>query len=480
MANYNVNWSSEGETPSVPGKTEILVAQKAIDDTSTSITLTGKGLPNYGEIQQENFIHLMENFASQFPPSNPTIGQLWYNTLESILYLRVDPDLVTDQPKYYAQSPAAWVQVWPHATTAAGLYEYSLLASHINRVIGTPTTYGTNADPALNHYGWGQTDLVPLYWDKSTLAPGFSSTVYPAAFDNNSWVILLARLRKALRHIDVDVEGLEGLVSPVGFISDGRPIDGGNALSNQFNDNPVATNLADYSAGFGQTGILGLQLNYVQTLAAVDTLVTKRFRRAAISTVTNKILGVTRTSPWTSTITHQQSITFASADAAAAYFNSGGALQFKWYHTPTTADAINTSWQSFLASQTNMIWDYTGFRRGDTYEPVLNGVTEQTTGFFDLTSTPTPILRRERGGHLYQAPAVITDGGIEISTWVTTGTGGVLELHFNVSFVEGAAVGETIQGTTISEVWGLKASGLNVNSPILAQPVGASAGTFGS
>ena len=35
-------------------------------DQSTSLKLVGKNYAGYGEIQNENFIHLLENFSSNF------------------------------------------------------------------------------------------------------------------------------------------------------------------------------------------------------------------------------------------------------------------------------------------------------------------------------------------------------------------------------------------------------------------------------
>ena len=48
--------------------------------TSTSLLLHGKGVPNYGERISENFVQLLENFASPIEPINPINGQLWYDT----------------------------------------------------------------------------------------------------------------------------------------------------------------------------------------------------------------------------------------------------------------------------------------------------------------------------------------------------------------------------------------------------------------
>lgn len=51
-----------------------------INTVDTSLSLVGKGYPNYGQKIAENFLHLLENFASALPPENPIEGQLWYDT----------------------------------------------------------------------------------------------------------------------------------------------------------------------------------------------------------------------------------------------------------------------------------------------------------------------------------------------------------------------------------------------------------------
>ena len=50
------------------------------DNTATSIILIGKQVTNYGELQNENFVHIMENFSSTIDPPQPLGGQLWWNS----------------------------------------------------------------------------------------------------------------------------------------------------------------------------------------------------------------------------------------------------------------------------------------------------------------------------------------------------------------------------------------------------------------
>lgn len=51
-----------------------------INAVDTSINLVGRGYPNYSQKTAENFLHLLENFASPTSPQNPIEGQLWYDT----------------------------------------------------------------------------------------------------------------------------------------------------------------------------------------------------------------------------------------------------------------------------------------------------------------------------------------------------------------------------------------------------------------
>ena len=49
-------------------------------DQSTSLKLVGKNYAGYGEIQNENFVHLLENFSSANQPASPLSGQIWFDS----------------------------------------------------------------------------------------------------------------------------------------------------------------------------------------------------------------------------------------------------------------------------------------------------------------------------------------------------------------------------------------------------------------
>jgi hypothetical protein len=59
--------------------TAIIVLDGTKDTTSTSLTLFGRLVQNYGDQTNENFVHLLENFALDSSPANPIKGQLWYD-----------------------------------------------------------------------------------------------------------------------------------------------------------------------------------------------------------------------------------------------------------------------------------------------------------------------------------------------------------------------------------------------------------------
>ena len=76
---YTIDYSDSGKSP--------IVVNDGTVDTSTSLSLIGKNYTNFGEVLNENQLHLLENFASGSAPNNPTEGQLWYDTTNSKLML---------------------------------------------------------------------------------------------------------------------------------------------------------------------------------------------------------------------------------------------------------------------------------------------------------------------------------------------------------------------------------------------------------
>ena len=61
--------------------------------TATSLTLVGQNYVGWGEIFQENLVHLMENFARSALPANALVGQLWFDTTAKSLKVLVAEDI---------------------------------------------------------------------------------------------------------------------------------------------------------------------------------------------------------------------------------------------------------------------------------------------------------------------------------------------------------------------------------------------------
>jgi hypothetical protein len=80
-------------------------------DQTLDIKLIGKNYAGYGELQNENFLHMLENFASSAPPARAIRGQLWY-------------DVTAKKIKFYTGEAPGGVKVFK---TAGGV-EYSATA----------------------------------------------------------------------------------------------------------------------------------------------------------------------------------------------------------------------------------------------------------------------------------------------------------------------------------------------------------------
>jgi hypothetical protein len=65
------------------------VADGTVNSSATTINLLGRGVTNYGEIMAENLVWMVEHFANTSAPINPLQGQLWFDTAELKMKVRV-------------------------------------------------------------------------------------------------------------------------------------------------------------------------------------------------------------------------------------------------------------------------------------------------------------------------------------------------------------------------------------------------------
>jgi hypothetical protein len=69
------------------GSVKTYIPDGSVDQLSTDLVLVGKNVSSYGAYINDNFVHLLENFANTSQPNYPLLGQLWYDT--SIKKLKV-------------------------------------------------------------------------------------------------------------------------------------------------------------------------------------------------------------------------------------------------------------------------------------------------------------------------------------------------------------------------------------------------------
>lgn len=61
--------------------TVLTTLEDGLLNTTTSLGLIGRNYTGYGEIQNENFVFLLENFSNANPPSRPVTGQVWFDSV---------------------------------------------------------------------------------------------------------------------------------------------------------------------------------------------------------------------------------------------------------------------------------------------------------------------------------------------------------------------------------------------------------------
>ena len=116
-----------------------------IDNTSTSLNLLGKNYLGYGELIAENFVHLLENFASSIEPISPVTGQQWFDTGERRLKLNTDNSNWKTIAFLAAQNSVPTV-----GTSIRGDFWYDTANNAIKIYTADTTLPGTNGNGWMN------------------------------------------------------------------------------------------------------------------------------------------------------------------------------------------------------------------------------------------------------------------------------------------------------------------------------------------
>lgn len=130
---YNIYLSSNTTTPF------LTINDDTFDTTSTSVGFIGRKKTDYGNLQQQDVLWMLENFANSSAPNAPVVGQMWYDIAQSELkvYQGVSGWRKTDQPTTGTTPPVTPSVGQPWYDTTNNLLKTWNGSSWI--VIGPPT-----------------------------------------------------------------------------------------------------------------------------------------------------------------------------------------------------------------------------------------------------------------------------------------------------------------------------------------------------
>ncbi len=269
---YILQWKN----PAVdPAKTNITVPVASTVSNASSLTFTGKGAANYGKVQQENLMRLLEHFADSTAPLYPTVGQIWYDTSDEVLKLctataplnwrSLAGVQVTDVGDPAPTNPnigdlwfertgplsgylyvynglgrfpvatstnGGWSQIWPAVSEAALRDEYDEMKAAVNALLFNGTD-----EFGVAQTGNGAAGLLFSSFANFAALDSDLDTKYSATPDGNvnyagtvdlrtqpysgDWDQLLSAARWAVERLDLPSTMWED-ISPIPFVQDGR------------------------------------------------------------------------------------------------------------------------------------------------------------------------------------------------------------------------------------------------------------------
>lgn len=183
----------------IVNKTDGTILTTLLDGTTnsdTGLTLIGRNYTSYGEIQNENFVRLLENFANALPPGQsvgftPLAGQLWWDTANQRLRVYTGTEFAnvsertvgntapittkvgdqwwdTASKQLKVHDGAAWVLINPPYTSAQG---------KSGAIVETVTDSTSDTHTVVNTYTNGQLISVTSY-DSAFLTGEYSQFGY--------------------------------------------------------------------------------------------------------------------------------------------------------------------------------------------------------------------------------------------------------------------------------------------------------------
>ena len=126
--------------------------------------------------------------------------------------------------------------------------------------------------------------------------------------------------------------------------------------------------------------------------ADITLITTNKLTADAANMATDTGVTSTRTTSWGGTVQHVFTVTFASANAARHFFNSGGEIRFAGSRSGGSSTDQNTDWTNLLSNAGTV-----KFAEGAT-SYTGSGGTAAAVGFDDLTTSNQQIFTATGGG----------------------------------------------------------------------------------
>lgn len=171
------------------------VSDGTIDNTTIPVTLVGRGVIDYGLIENENYVYILENFCNPTAPPNPMQGQLWFDSTNNVLAVRsiantwvniASETYVQEQkisPEFtgvpVAPTATAGTNTTQLATTAfvnTAIINYGASAGNTYAPINSPTFTGVPAAPTVTSTDSSTKLATTAFVQAQKASPAFTGT----------------------------------------------------------------------------------------------------------------------------------------------------------------------------------------------------------------------------------------------------------------------------------------------------------------
>lgn len=187
----------------------VTVDDGTISNDKSTLKLVGKNYAGYGEIQNENFIWLMENFANSAPPANYLSGQIWFDSFNRKLKFNDGNRWRTTGGAEIGPEPPVGLTTgdfWWNTTTEQ-LFSYDGISEFV--------LIGPQVVPGAGETLWESTSLIDVDGNSHAVMKGIvdGKVIYICSRDTFvidsaiNPVIGFSYIRGGLTLVDTDVDG---------------------------------------------------------------------------------------------------------------------------------------------------------------------------------------------------------------------------------------------------------------------------------